>query len=244
MGNREKMSKISKTKLDALRGEIDEFDRQLLAVLESRLALATSVAASKGDAPHFRPGREAMILNQLAAESSLDAGLIEGIWRQILSASLTRQSRLRLVMCAGDSDLMPMIRWRFGLGADVKAVASHEDALESLRAGAGDLAILPHWDKAPWQVEWMRLLRGTTRVWLASVAPFFTNMGANMGADAGADVGIAPIALFTTAPPDVSDFDWTLIWQDGRYVEQQGRHLQAPQAVGVFQKAPISDIKA
>ena len=230
------MSKISKTKLDALRGEIDEFDRQLLAVLESRLALAASVAASKGDAPHFRPGREAMILNQLAAQSSLDAGLIEGIWRQILSASLTRQSRLRLVMCAGDSDLMPMIRWRFGLGAEVKAVASHEDVLESLRAGVADLAILPHWDKAPWQVEWMRLLRGTTRVWLASVAPFFM--------DAGADAGVAPIALFTTAPPDVSDFDWTLIWQDGRYVEQQGRHLQAPQAVGVFQKAPISDIKA
>ena len=230
------MSKITKTKLDALRGDIDEYDRQLLSLLESRLALAAEVAASKGDAPHFRPGREAMILNQLAAESSLDAMLIEGIWRQILSASLSRQSRPRLVMCARDDDLMPMIRWRFGLGADVKAVARHEDALEALRAGDADLAILPHWDKAVWQVEWMRLLRGTSRVWLASVAPFFTNMGA--------DAGVAPMALFTAAPPDASDFDWTLIWQDGKYVEQQGRHLQAPQAVGVFQKAPISDIKA
>ena len=234
------MSRISKSTLDALRGEIDKFDRQLLSVLESRLALAAEVAASKGDAPHFRPGREAMILSQLAVESSLDAMLIEGIWRQILSASLTRQSRLRLVMCEYDSDLIPMIRWRFGLGAKLgagfKVVASHEDALESLRAGVADLAILPHWDKAPWQVEWMRLLRGTSRVWLASVAPFF--------ADVWADMGAKPIALFTASPPDASQFDWTLIWQDGKYLEQQGRHLEAPQAVGVFQKAPISDIKA
>ncbi len=220
------MSISSQTGLDDIRREIDQLDQTLLQLIEDRLAIAARVAASKGDGPHFRPGREAMILSQLAQQSQLDPLMIEGIWRQIMSANLSRQSVMRLVMSGKDDTLKPTLNWRFGLEATPIETAHHGDALAMLAKGEADLAILPHWDydSAGWTGAWHDHMAGGSRVWLVATAPFFPTSK------------LTPAALFSRYRPDASGRDVTLIWNQGQFSEKPGYHLDLDDAVGVFQK--------
>jgi chorismate mutase len=232
------MSISSKTGLDDIRREIDQLDQTLLKLIEERLAIAARVAASKGDGPHFRPGREAMILSQLAQQSSLDPLIIEGIWRQIMSANLSRQSVMRLVMSGQDHMLMPTVNWRFGVEATPIQTDNHAAALAMLAKGEADLAILPHWQNRgqnrgqdrgqdggnDWIGDWQDDVTQDQRVWLVATAPFFPTPK------------LSPAALFSRHRPDASGLDVTLIWQHGEFIEKPGYHLDLDHAVGVFQK--------
>ena len=220
------MSTSSQTGLDDIRREIDQLDQTLLRLIEERLAIAARVAANKGDGPHFRPGREAMILNQLAQQSSLAPLMIEGIWRQIMSANLSRQSVMRLVMSGKDHGLMPTMNWRFGLEVTPIETQDHADALAMLAKGEADLAILPHWDHHPdgWTGPWQDYTALDSRVWLVATAPFFPTSK------------LIPAALFSRHRPDPSALDVTLIWNQGKYSEKPGYYLDLDHAVGVFQK--------
>lgn len=220
------MSISSQTGLDDIRREIDQLDQALLKLIEERLAIAARVAASKGDGPHFRPGREAMILSQLAQQSSLDPLIIEGIWRQIMSANLSRQSVTRLVMSGQDHMLMPTVNWRFGVEATPIQTDNHAAALAMLAKGEADLAILPHWQDGgnDWIGDWQDDVTQGQRVWLVATAPFFPTPK------------LSPAALFSRHRPDASGLDVTLIWQHGEFIEKPGYHLNLDHAVGVFQK--------
>lgn len=220
------MSISSQTGLDDIRREIDQLDQALSKLIEERLAIAARVAASKGDGPHFRPGREAMILSQLAQQSSLDPLIIEGIWRQIMSANLSRQSVTRLVMSGQDHMLMPTVNWRFGVEATPIQTDNHAAALAMLAKGEADLAILPHWQDGgnDWIGDWQDDVTQGQRVWLVATAPFFPTPK------------LSPAALFSRHRPDASGLDVTLIWQHGEFIEKPGYHLNLDHAVGVFQK--------
>jgi chorismate mutase len=220
------MSISSKTGLDEIRREIDQLDQTLLQLIEERLAIAARVAASKGDEPHFRPGREAMILSQLAQQSSLNPLIIEGIWRQIMSANLSRQTVMRLVMSGQDHMLMPTVNWRFGLEVDPIQTNNHADALTMLAKGEADLAILPHWQDMDddWIGDWQDDITKDSRVWLVATTPFFPAPK------------LTSAALFSRHRPDASGLDVTLIWQQGEFIEKPGYHLDLDHAVGVFQK--------
>lgn len=220
------MSISSQTDLDDIRREIDQLDHTLLRLIEERLAIAARVAASKGDGPHFRPGREAIILSQLARQSSLDPLIIEGIWRQIMSANLSRQSVMRLVISDKDHALMPTVNWRFGLETVPMETANHADALAMLTKNEADLAILPHWDNhtGGWTGAWQDHIGEKSGVWLVATAPFFPTST------------LTPTALFSRHRPDPSARDITLLWQQGQFSEKTGYHLGLDHAVGVFQK--------
>jgi chorismate mutase/prephenate dehydratase len=215
------MSKSTADDLNHIRLEIDQLDQDLLHMIEARLAIADRVANSKGDAPLFRPGREADILRQLASTSNLTPSLIEAIWRQIMAANLARQKTLRLILADANMTNHPILAWRFGAGVSPMVAESADAALQAVKTDSADIALLPHWREKQW--GWSDAFEGETRAWLVAVAPFFV------------EAEFAPLALFARHPADPSYKDVTVIWEDGKCVERSGHDETASQVVGVFQ---------
>ena len=81
-------------KLRSLRGAIDQLDADILRLISKRLTLSDEVIAAKNGEAAFRPGREAALIRRLAAmDSDIAPGMLLGIWRQIMTASLSRQNK-------------------------------------------------------------------------------------------------------------------------------------------------------
>ena len=81
-------------KLHKLRDAIDQIDAEILQLIARRMTLSDDVIAAKNGEAAFRPGREAALVRRLAAmESGMAPAVLLGIWRQIMSASLTRQNK-------------------------------------------------------------------------------------------------------------------------------------------------------
>lgn len=85
------------TKLDALRGEIDEVTDEIVRLLNRRLAIALAIGREKRDLglPLFDPAREAEQLARLAAGNPgpLTDSDLERIFRQILTTTLSAMER-------------------------------------------------------------------------------------------------------------------------------------------------------
>ena len=84
----------------SLRAQIDALDRELLALLNRRAALALQVGEIKkreGSAV-FRPEREAQVIDGLKAENRgpLPNESVAPIWREIMSASRALETPLRI----------------------------------------------------------------------------------------------------------------------------------------------------
>lgn len=215
------MDKSNTDNLNQIRQEIDQLDQDLLRMIEARLAIADRVASTKGDAPLFRPGREADILRQLALDTSLTPAFVEAMWRQIMAANLARQKSLRLILADAEIANHPILAWRFGAGVSPMVAGSAKAALQAVKSDDADIALLPHWQDNSW--GWSDVFKGANRAWLVAVAPFFI------------DTGFAPVALFARHPADPSAKDVTLIWQDGAFTETPGYVETASHTVGVFQ---------
>ena len=143
--------------LAQLRAEIDRIDDELLALLESRVAIGRRVAAAKGDAsgPYLRPGREAAIMRRLctAASADLPAATVERIWREILGANLARQVDPLTVVYApqGAEDALDLARDRGGAATRLETVDSAAAAIAAAVDGRATLAVLPDIADSRWR---------------------------------------------------------------------------------------------
>lgn len=149
--------------LDAVRQRIDALDTELLRLIDERASLARVVAAAKqaaGDGGKFglRPGREAAILRRLIAtqRKSADAGLIVGVWQELISDSLAGQGPFHLSVWGGRDPGrgVELARQRFGGAPPLHQVARPEDALAAART-AGGVAVCALTSDSAW---WGRLL--------------------------------------------------------------------------------------
>ena len=79
--------------LSALRDQIDDIDNALLTLLAKRQGLSRQIATKKALGSNvFRPDREMSLLrNLIAAHHTIDPRLIMGLWRHIISASISEQ---------------------------------------------------------------------------------------------------------------------------------------------------------
>ena len=107
-------------KLRELRGAIDKLDTEILQLISDRMTLSDEVIVAKNGRAAFRPGREAALIRRLLAlESNIAPSVLLSIWRQIMTASLTRQNnQLKFVV---HKSAMPAAIWHMGdaLNADV-----------------------------------------------------------------------------------------------------------------------------
>ena len=139
--------------LSDLRDEIDALDDALLDLLERRMAVASKVAALKGDDGllKLRPKREGAIVARLAAKARIASeALISHVWRELMAHSRQSQARMEVRLYAPHAAvaLREAARERFGRVTPIIEAGSPDEALAA--AAAGEVVAVIEVGKAPW----------------------------------------------------------------------------------------------
>ncbi len=128
------------------REAIDALDRELLRLLNERAAHAKHIGALKGDTAAYRPEREAQVLRAIQAENRgpLSDGAVTSVFRQIMSACLALEQKLRIAYLgpAGTFSHAAVTR-HFGDLVDAEPCASIDEVFRAVEAGQTDYAVVP-----------------------------------------------------------------------------------------------------
>jgi chorismate mutase/prephenate dehydratase len=142
------MSAAPEPGLAGLRAQIDALDRELLALLNRRAALAQDVGALKkreGSAV-FRPEREAQVIDALKAGNAgpLRTESVAPIWREIMSAcrALEMPTRVAYLGPAGTFSELAALGF-FGSSIVRVPCASIDEVFRTATAGAADFGVVP-----------------------------------------------------------------------------------------------------
>ncbi len=134
--------------LAALREQIDAVDRDLLAALNRRAALALKVGEVKRDegTPMFRPEREAQVIDRIQGANTgpLNRESVAPIWREIMSAcrALEAPTRVAYLGPAGTFSEEAALNF-FGSSINDLACASIDEVFRSTAAGSADYGVVP-----------------------------------------------------------------------------------------------------
>jgi len=134
--------------LKTLRDRIDAIDRQLLAALNERAAVAKQVGELKKreGSVVFRPEREAQVIDGLKAANAgpLASDSIAPIWREIMSAcrALETPSRVAYLGPAGTFSEEAALGY-FGSSIVRVPCASFDEVVRTTSAGAADFGVVP-----------------------------------------------------------------------------------------------------
>jgi len=147
--------------LAALREELNRIDNTLHDLIMERAAIAESVAASKGDAPVWRPAREAQILRRLIERHNgpFPRAALVAIWREIISAMVRLQGEFAIAVHVPEIDrnCRGLARDHFGGEAPMAFYGSARAVLTAVQDGSASVGVLPlpeDSEEAPW---WMVL---------------------------------------------------------------------------------------
>ncbi|MCM2253292.1 MAG: prephenate dehydratase [Ramlibacter sp.] len=134
--------------LSAIRAAIDAVDRELLALLNRRAALAGEVGEIKRaeGSPVFRPEREAQVINGLQAANPgpLKAGNVATIWREIMSAcrALEAPQRVAYLGPAGTFSEQAAVQF-FGSSIEHVPCVTFDEVFHAATAGTADFGVVP-----------------------------------------------------------------------------------------------------
>jgi len=128
------------------RDAIDALDRELLRLLNERATHAKAIGALKGEGTAYRPEREAQVLRALQLENRgpLPNEAVAGVFRQVMSACLALESRLRIAYLgpAGTFSHAAVAR-HFGDFVDAEPYASIDEVFRAAESGQTDYAVVP-----------------------------------------------------------------------------------------------------
>jgi len=134
--------------LQQLRARIDAVDRELLAALNRRAALALQVGEIKKreGSPVFRPEREAQVIDGLKAVNPgpLAADSVAPIWREIMSAcrALETPQRVAYLGPAGTFSEQAALGY-FGSSIVRVPCTSIDEVFRATSGGAADFGVVP-----------------------------------------------------------------------------------------------------
>ncbi|MAJ92882.1 MAG: chorismate mutase [Rhodospirillaceae bacterium] len=172
-----------KPNLAALREELDSIDNALHDLLMRRAAIAAGVRASKGDAPVWRPAREAQILRRLMTRHTgpFPRATIIQLWREIVSAMVRLQGEFAVAVYAQDGERLcrDMARDHFGGETPLSLHSSARAVLNAVQEGTATVGVLPipeDSEEAPWWPTLAGIARGgnvsvCARLPFAPIAP-------------------------------------------------------------------------
>lgn len=127
--------------LNDLRATINRLDDDILALVRRRMRLAGDIIAAKQGKTAYRPGREAAVIERLAAAApDVPRQLVANIWRQLMTASTALQDATLEV--AVHHQAMAVAGWHFGGLVTIRACADLDAVRSRLDAGVG-LALVP-----------------------------------------------------------------------------------------------------
>jgi chorismate mutase / prephenate dehydratase len=134
--------------LSELRTSIDQVDRELLALLNRRAALANEVGEIKRaeGSPVFRPEREAQVINGLQAANPgpLKDNNIAHVWREIMSAcrALEAPQRVAFLGPTGTFSEQAAVQF-FGSSMEKIACVSIDEVFRATAAGTAEYGVVP-----------------------------------------------------------------------------------------------------
>lgn len=137
-----------KKDLAQLRAEIDNVDRELLALLNRRAAFANEVGELKRaeGSTVYRPEREAQVINALQAANPgpLKAPNVATIWREIMSAcrALEAPQRVSYLGPAGTFSEQAAVQF-FGSSIEHVPCVSFDEVFHAAEAGTSDFGVIP-----------------------------------------------------------------------------------------------------
>lgn len=142
---------MSAKDIGKLRLAIDAVDAQLLALLNRRAALVRKVGALKGEAPAYRPEREAEILRRVAAHNArpgardgMPADSAVGVFREIISACRALEQDIRVAYLGPQGTFSEQaVRQHFGQRVAAEPAATIDGVFRSAESGATQFAVAP-----------------------------------------------------------------------------------------------------
>ena len=131
--------------IEKLRGEIDQLDDELAALIQRRAALAQKIGELKGGAPAYRPERESEILRRISGKSGpLAAERLLTVFREIISACRALEQSIRVSYLGPEGTFSEQaVRKHFGRAVEGVASASVDDAFRSAESGAAQFTVVP-----------------------------------------------------------------------------------------------------
>lgn len=134
--------------LSELRTSIDQVDRELLALLNRRAALANEVGDLKRaeGSPVFRPEREAQVINglQTANPGPLKPENIAHVWREIMSACRALEAPQRVAYLGPHGTFSEQAALQF-FGSSIEHVpcTSIDEVFRATAAGSAQFGVVP-----------------------------------------------------------------------------------------------------
>lgn len=130
----------------SLREQIDTVDRELLALVNRRAALARRVGELKDGAPVYRPEREAQILRRAAEDNPgpLPAERVTGIFREVISACRGMEQEIRACYLGPQGTFSEQaVQKHFGHAVAAIPLASIDEVFRRTESGDADFAVVP-----------------------------------------------------------------------------------------------------
>jgi len=143
------MPDTSEQALKKLRGQIDDLDEKLQALLNRRAGLAQRIAKQKlkSGANHFyRPEREAEVIRDVLARNKgpLRDEDVARLFREIMSACLAVQSALRVAFLGPEGTFTQEAALKhFGSGVQTLPLAGIHEVFREVESGAAHYGVVP-----------------------------------------------------------------------------------------------------
>ncbi len=131
-----------------IREKIDELDRQLVDLINQRLALAAEIGRIKRSqgGEIYVPEREDAVLRQVCAHNSgpIKNEALRAIYREIMSAAIALEKPLSVAYLGPEaSNTHAAAIKKFGASVNYQAMASIADIFTAVEKGEADLAVIP-----------------------------------------------------------------------------------------------------
>ena len=139
----------SQKNLDALRKQIDELDKKLIALLSARANVVVEVGTLKrnSDKPIYAPHRERAVLDRVLAQNDgpLPDKTIEAIYRELMSGSFHLEKPLAIAHLAPNGSFSHIAAIRhFGSSVECVGVPTIERVFREVAAGHCNYGLVPY----------------------------------------------------------------------------------------------------
>ena len=134
--------------LDAIRQKIDQLDRQLVQVLNERLALAAEIGKLKRSqgGQIYVAEREDAVLRKVTAQNQgpIKNEALKAIYREIMSAAIALEKPLLIAYLGPEaSNTHAAALKKFGASVNYHAMATVSDIFTAVEKGETDYAVIP-----------------------------------------------------------------------------------------------------
>ncbi len=134
--------------LQPIREKIDAHDKQLVELLNSRLALAAEIGRLKRDSGGqiYVPEREDAVLRKVAAlnQGPIKNEALQAIYREIMSAAIALEKPLLIAYLGPEASYTHAAAMKkFGASVDYHAIPTIGDIFTAIEKGEADYAVIP-----------------------------------------------------------------------------------------------------